>query len=67
MATLAPNTKCMICGRPDEYEVEQSFRQPGEPVRFCPTPWVRKLHTCPPEAVEAFRAKWFGRGNAQQR
>lgn len=54
MATMAPVTHCMICGRQDEYEVVPHDRLPGSPLVFGPTDWRMKPHECPPGAVEAW-------------
>jgi hypothetical protein len=59
MATNAPYHRCMICDQPLEYEAVPDNLPPGTPVRFGPTNWQPKPHSCPPGAVEAWTARVF--------
>lgn len=59
MATNAPNTRCWICGRPDEYRVVPHHREPWQPVVFGPTDWEQVPHDHTQAEIDAWLAQMF--------
>lgn len=56
MATNAPNTKCLICGRLDEYRVDAKSLHRFRPMVYGPTNWVKVLHEHTQDELNAFRS-----------
>lgn len=54
MATNAPTTRCMVCGRRDEYRVVDTYRPPGSPLVFGPTQWERVPHSHTQAEIDAW-------------
>ena len=59
MATNAPSTLCMICGRPNDYRVIERYRPPGSPLVFGTTEWELVLHDHTQAEVDAWLGKVF--------